>query len=78
MDILLGGIENHGTAVGVIGHSESLLSEQVHKELTAQNAQIAGDDQIIKSRSASGVLKMGGDGVGGRGGKCQGYTMLKN
>lgn len=77
VDVLRLGVEDEAATVVVVGQIHAVLLEEVQDDLSAQAAQIAGDDQIIKRRRAAGVGEVGGQALVGRRGRSQGCTMWK-
>ena len=77
VDILPVGIEDETAAVRMVGQSQPLLSEQFQHQGAPQLSQIAGHDQIIKSRGTAGIPEMSGNGVSSGRGACQGCTIKK-
>lgn len=70
VDVLVLEVEEHGPAVGVVVELDAVLAQQLDEQLAAQNAQIAGDDQVVAAGRAARVAEVGGDGGVGRGGRC--------
>ena len=66
VDVLRLGVEDEAATVVVVGQIHAVLLEEVQDDLSAQAAQIAGDDQIIKRRRAAGVGEVGGQALVGR------------
>ena len=67
VDVLIFQIEDHQTAVVVVGGQvHPVLPEQLQQQLTPQLAQVAGDDQVVVVRPPAGILKVGGEGGIGR------------
>lgn len=77
VDVLLLQIEDETAAVGVVGHLEALLAQQLQQQLAAQLAQITGDNQVVAAGGAAGVFEVGGNGIRRRRGRSQGCTMWK-
>ena len=67
VDVLIFQIEDHQTAVVVVGGQvHPVLPEQLQQQLTPQLAQVAGDDQVVVVRPPAGILKVCGEGGIGR------------
>ena len=78
VDILLFRVEDHHTAVIVVGTQvHAVPGEQVDQQFLAQNTQIPGDDQVVIVRTVACVPEVGRQSVIGGGGRSQGCTMWK-
>lgn len=77
VDVLLFGVVKNQTAVIVVVQCNAVLFEEVPDDLTAQLAQVAGDNEVVVAGGQAGVPEVGREGVVGGGGRSQGCTMWK-
>ena len=61
-------IEQHAAVLIIFAHIHAVLLKKLRHNLVAQNAQVAGEDQVVVCRPGAGSLEMGGESVVGRGG----------
>lgn len=70
-------IEQKTAVLEILSRPKAALFQQVPEDGVAQGAQVPGEHQVVVGGGGLGVLKEGGEGVKGGGGRSQGCTMWK-